>query len=81
MKSKILEIREQGNLRFSLTLNTYNNGDINYGITEQLIKGNNLLSDNAILSTEGFDTIRKARNKLNRLCPKGFIMPINEVSQ
>ncbi|MFA6074036.1 MAG: hypothetical protein WC758_08015 [Candidatus Woesearchaeota archaeon] len=77
METKILEIREEGNLRFKLVLNTFNNGDYNYSVIEELIKGNNLLNDNSELSHSVFNTLRKARNNLNKNCKRGLIIPLN----
>jgi len=78
MINKILEVREKSNLRFKLILNIFPKGSFNYSVIEELIKGNNLLPNNAELSRDVFDTLRKAKNELNRQAKDWFIIPIQK---
>lgn len=66
MENKILETREQGNLRFKLVLNDFGNERYNYSVIEELIKSNKLLENNSELDRQIFDTLRKARNNFNK---------------
>ena len=62
MKKTILRGKRIENLKYSLIENkilTYKN----YSIKQILIKGNKLLKNNSELSTEVFDTLKKAENK------------------
>ena len=67
MKSTILEQREKINLRFSLVLNEFNNGDYNYSVVEETI------TSHMRLDVAVFDTIRKAKNEFNRQT-KGWLI-------
>ena len=62
MKKTILRGKRIENLKYSLIENkilAYKN----YSIKQILIKGNKLLKNNSELSTEVFDTLKKAENK------------------
>ena len=74
MDTKVLETREQGNLRFKLILNEFGNDRYNYSVVEELIKSNGLLNNNAELDRQVFDTLRKARTNFNTQTKGWFIV-------
>jgi hypothetical protein len=72
----IIEIKEQGNLRYKLIVNSFSNGDYNYSVIEELIKGNSALGDNSQLDIKIFNTLKQASKYFNKQIGfTGLILP------
>ena len=68
MKTKTLRTKKDEKIKYELIENSFEKTEDNiYTIKETLIKGNNLLPKGTLLSSEVFDTLRKANNKFNKI--------------